>query len=88
MHVILKRSLMSAVILALCDDAIPRLVAEGNDALSQTPLSFSRSARESPGWFHHGNDSILLRPSTGDPRFARMTVETATLPRPLLGVCP
>ena len=65
----------------------PKWFHHGNDNASQTLLSFSRSARESPGWFHRGNDNVLLCPSSGDPRFARMTVE-ATLPRPLLGVCP
>ena len=29
-----------------------------------------------------GNDNVLPCPSLGDPRFARMTVETTTLPRP------
>ena len=61
---------------------------EGNDALSQALLSFSRSARESHGWLRRGNDNVLLCASIGDPRFARMTEERATLPRPLLGVCP
>ena len=70
------------------DRRIPRLVAPGNDALSQTLLSFSRSARESPKWFHHGNDSVLPCPCVGDPRYARMTEEKATLTRPLLGACP
>ena len=44
--------------------------------------SFSRSARESPGWFCRGNDDVLPCPSSGDPRFARMTEERATLARP------
>ena len=29
---------------------------------SKTLLSFSRSARESPGWFCRGNDDVLLCP--------------------------
>ena len=29
---------------------------------SKTLLSFSRSARESPGWLHRGNDNVLLCP--------------------------
>ena len=51
-------------------------------------LSFSRSARESPGWLRNGSDVVLPCASSGDPRFARMTEEAATLPRPRLGVCP
>ena len=50
-----------AVILAL-RAGIPRMVAEGNDPASQTLLSFSRSARESPKWFHRGNDNVLPSP--------------------------
>ena len=46
-------------------------------------LSFSRSARESPGWLLCSNDVVLPRPSVGDPRFARMTEEKGTLTRPL-----
>ena len=46
------------------------------------------ATEESPGWFHRGNDNIPLRSSAGDPRCARITVERATRPRPLLGVCP
>ena len=61
---------------------------QGNDPASQNLLSFSRSARESHRWFHQGSDDVLPCPCVGDPRFARMTVERATLPRPLLGVCP
>ena len=39
---------------------------EGNDALSQILLSFSRSVRESPGWLHKGNDNVLLCPCVRD----------------------
>ena len=35
-----------------------------------------------------GSDNVLPCPSSGDPRFARMTEEAAILPRPLLGGCP
>ena len=72
------------------DRKIPRLVAEeGMTTLFQNLLSFSRSARESPGWFHQGNDSVLPGPCVGDPRFARMTEERATLARPRATVrCP
>ena len=51
-------------------------------------LSFSRSARESPGWFVQVTTTYCVAPAWGDPRCARMTEERATLPRLLLGVCP
>ena len=66
----------------------PGWLMEGNDPASQTLLSFSRSARESPCWFLHGSALVPPRPPGGDPRFARMTEERATLPRPRLCVGP
>ena len=43
-----------------------RWLRRGNDNGSENLLSFSRSARESPGWFCHGDDGVLLCPSVGD----------------------
>ena len=66
----------------------PGWFCRGNDDDAENLLSFSRSARESPGWLRESNDNVLRCPCLGDPRFARMTVERETLPRPRLGVCP
>ena len=48
------------------DRRIPRMVCTGNDPASQTLLSFSRSARESPRWLRRGNDDVLPCPCVGD----------------------
>ena len=70
------------------DRRIPLLVCTGNDNGSENLLSFSRSARESPKWFHRGNDDVLRCPSLGDPRFARMTEKDTTLTRPRIVALP
>ena len=40
----------------------PRWLLRVTTTLSQTLLSFSRFARESPQWFHWGNDDVLHVP--------------------------